>query len=79
MTHAQSRQKFLASDEAEEFRQDLLAMAEDSHFNTASVHTSPELSESALFVEKHMTYISNNLSITPEQYLSNLKLRLRVR
>ncbi len=79
MTHMQSRQKFLASDEAEEFRRELLAIAEDPNFNTASIYTSTESSESALFVEKHMTYMSNNLNITTEQYLSNLKLRLRIR
>ena len=79
MTNSQNRLKFLASEEANVMRQDLLAMAKDPHFNTKSVYTTSDLPETTLFIEKHMTYMSNNLSITPEQYLSNLRLRTRIR
>lgn len=79
MTNTQSRQKFLASDEAEQFRLDLLAIAADPLFNTKSIYTTLEESESSVFVHKHLSYLSNNLNITPEQYLSNLKLRTRIR
>lgn len=79
MTNAQSKLKFLASDEAETFRKDLLAMTEDPCFNTESVYTTVDSPESVIFVEKHIAYLSNNLNITPEQYLSNLRLRTRIR
>ncbi len=79
MTNTQSRQKFLASDEAEAFRRDLLAIAADPLYNTESIYTTMEETESSVFVQKHMSYLSNNLNITPEQYLSNLKLRTRIR
>ena len=79
MTNAQGRMKFLASDEAAVIRQELLDMAEDPQFNTKSVYTTVDSPESALFVEKHMAYMSNNLSINPEDYLANLKLRTRLR
>lgn len=79
MSKTQTRQKFLASDEAEQFCLDLLAIAADPRFNTESIYTTPEESESTVFVQKHLSYLCNNLNITPEQYLSNLKLRTRIR
>ena len=79
MTNAQSRLKFLASDELVVIRQTLLDIAADPHYNTKSVYTTAEQPESSVFVEKHIAYMSNNLNITPEQYLSNLRLRTRIR
>lgn len=79
MTNAQSRIKFLASDQAVTLRQDLIDIAADPQFNTKSVYTTAEASESSIFVEKHMAYMSNNLNINPEDYLANLKLRTRLR
>jgi len=79
MTNAQSRLKFLASDELVAIRETLLEIAADPHYNTESVYTTAEQPESSVFVEKHVAYMSNNLNITPDQYLSNLRLRTRIR
>ncbi len=79
MAQGQSRVKFLASDEADVIRQDLLAIAMDPAFNTTSIYTTTTASESSLFVEKHMNYISNNPTIAPQDYVANLRLRTRIR
>jgi hypothetical protein len=31
------------------------------------------------FIDKHMTYMSDNLQLKPKDYLSNLRLKTKVR
>ena len=70
-----SSQKFLASDEAANARQELQAMIENQDFITKS----PMSGTSDGFVQKHIDYLSVNTNINPEQYIANLRIKTRVR
>lgn len=78
MSKLQSAQKFLASEEAKLIREDLMKMVADPCFNTESSYTTSS-SDSLLFVDKHMRYMSKYANVDPQQYLSNLKLMTRIK
>ncbi len=69
-------QKFLNSKEAEDIREELRKMMEDPRFNTDSTY-SPDSVGEFFFVDKHMKYLSQHLTLNPQHYLSNLRLMTR--
>ena len=52
-------------------------MAKNVSFNTQSMYTPSEVDKES-FVDKHMKYLSLHTNTSPQQYLSNLKLRTRI-
>jgi len=70
-------QKFLNSKEAEEIRAELHRMMEDPSFNTESTYSPSSDADEYFFVDKHMKYLSQHLSLNPQHYLSNLRLMTR--
>ena len=73
-----SRQKFLASDEAELIRVDLKKMTADPCFNTKSMYSASTLDD-VTFVDKHMKYLADHPKLNPQQYLSNIRLMTRIK
>ena len=73
-----SRQKFLASDEAELIRVDLKKMTKDPCFNTKSMYSAASVDD-VTFVEKHMKYLADHPKLNPQQYLSNVRLMTRIK
>ena len=71
-----SRSDFLQSEKATVLRQDLVDMTKSVLYNTniASMFDANEL----YFVEKHMKYMSNHLTMDHSQYVNNLKLMTRL-
>ncbi len=73
---------FLQTDEGKAFQQKLQAMMEDETFTTTSSYNpNAEIypDHSMSFVDKHIAYLCAHPGITPEQYLSNLRLKTRRR
>lgn len=76
MAVATKTKEFLASQQAEEIREELSRMMNDEHYNTPSTYSAAAKGD-VLFVDKHMNYLSSHLSVDPAQYLSNLRLKTR--
>lgn len=75
-THGNTRADFLRSDKAKELRGDLTDMTKDPAYNT---HVASIIeSDASYFVEKHMAYMSNHLSMDHSQYVKNIKLMTRI-
>ncbi len=73
---------FLESEEGARFKQALRLMASDSSYNTDSsyIANGTEYPDNLIpFVDKHMNYLNTHPSIDPDQYLSNLRLMMRIR
>jgi hypothetical protein len=77
MVNQLNARQFLASDEATSIREELEKMAKNVSFNTQSMYTPSEVTKES-FVDKHMKYLSLHTNTSPQQYLSNLKLRTRI-
>lgn len=73
-----SQQKFLDSEVAANIRKSLERMLNDVTFNTASTYSST-MEERLSFIDTHMKYLSEHPKLDPEHYLSNLRLKTRVR
>lgn len=76
MAISQSRQNFLDSSDAEAVREILIDMTKSSVYKTT---TSLGVDDPKQFVEKHLDYLSLHTNIDPEQYLSNLRLKSKIR
>lgn len=72
-----SRSKFLQSERAVELRNELVAMTKSSSYNTRVVTLAS--SDPQYFVEKHMKYMSDHLTMDHFQYVRNLKLMTKIR
>ncbi|QQS19455.1 hypothetical protein IPL85_04195 [Candidatus Saccharibacteria bacterium] len=73
---------FLQSEEGKIFCRKLQAMLEDEAFTTTSSYNpNAEIypDHSMSFVDKHVAYLCAHPGITAEQYLSNLRLKTRIR
>jgi hypothetical protein len=71
-----SRVQFLASEKASVLRADLVAMTKDPTYNTrviSQIDTDPNY-----FVEKHMKYMSDHLTMAHSQYVMNLKMMTKL-
>ena len=73
---------FLATSEGQAFREKLQAMLHDEAYSTTASYS--PLAEangdhSISFVDKHIAYLCAHPTATPEQYLSNLRLKTRIR
>ena len=69
---------FFKSDEGIELRNQLTKMADDESYNTRTTYST--LDENGLtFVEKHMKYMSLYPNLNYWQYVSNLKLKTKIR
>lgn len=72
------QQAFMKSEAGTEARSQLLRMVEDPAYNTQETYSSgPELSTS--FVDKHMLYLSERPKLSVQHYLSNLRLKTKLR
>ena len=77
-----SRSEFLNSEKATQLEEELTAMTKNPAYNTRVVALLD--ADAQRFVEKHMRYMSNHLTMDHGQYIQNLKLmtklsRLRTR
>src|ERR1700757_2232936 len=78
MTNSQSRTAFLKTEKARLLREELLAMVKSPEYNTRPIYSTVE-SEGSQFVEKHMNYMSDFRNMDHWQYVSNLKLKTKIR
>lgn len=78
MVMTQGKQSFLRSEKAQSLRDELELMVVSPDYNTKAVYSVLE-SDGNQFVEKHMNYMSGFLSMDHWQYLSNLKLKTKIR
>lgn len=67
--------EFLGSDKAIELKNELTAMTKNPIYNT---HVFAIDSDPLRFVEKHMRYMSNHLSMDHSQYVQNIKLMTKL-
>ncbi len=73
---------FFESEEGTQVKDALCTMASDTSYNTASsyIASGAVYSDNLIpFVDKHMNYLNTHPSIDPIQYLSNLRLMMRIR
>lgn len=79
-TSSEAKRRFLASDQATWAREQLQLMVEDSQYNTPSKpsYTYPDTGNIS-FIEWHIMYLCEHLQITPQDYLSNLRLKTKIR
>lgn len=73
-----SQQKFLDSEDAVLIHEQLLAMMQDTAFNTTATYAATREDELP-FDEKHMTYLSDHPKLNPQHYMQNLRLKTRIR
>ena len=73
-----SQQKFLDSEDAVAIREQLLAMMQDTAFNTCPTYAATR-EDQLPFDEKHMTYLSDHPKLNPQHYMQNLRLKTRIR
>jgi hypothetical protein len=78
LTANEYKRQFLASEEAVTIKQQLRLMVDDPRYNTQSFYTSMQ-DEDISFVEKHIAYLSEHPKIKTSEYLSNLRLRTKLR
>ncbi|MCA9335172.1 hypothetical protein KC953_03445 [Candidatus Saccharibacteria bacterium] len=78
MTNAQARQTFMESEKGRSLREQLEMMVESPLYNTHAFSLNGD-PEGAVFVNKHMHYMSSHRSMNHSQYLSNLKLMTKIR
>ena len=74
------RQKaFLESDAATLAKNQLTLMVNDPVYNTRVAYQSSPASTATTFVGWHMLYLSLHPKLSPQHYLANLRLKLKVR
>lgn len=78
ITPSQYKKDFLASEAAVEIREQLTQMEKDPTYFT-EVSYSPAHESGISFSEKHIDYISTHPNLRPSDYMSNLRLRTRLR
>jgi hypothetical protein len=78
MANSLSAQKFLNTEEASAVRIELDGLMTNPDFNTESTY-SPASVEMVTFTEKHMKYLSLHPTLNHRHYISNLKLKTRIR
>jgi len=76
-TSKSTKGTFLKSEKAEELRLELVAMTKSPLYNTRVLTLFD--SDASFFVEKHMKYMSNHLTMDHSQYVQNLKLMTKLR
>ena len=73
---------FLLTDEGIAAREALERLANDLAFNTPSSYSANSTlypDNTQPFVEKHMAYLVAHPTLDPEHYVSNLRLKTRIR
>ena len=68
----------MKTEKARLLREELLAMVKSPEYNTRPIYSTVE-SEGSQFVEKHMNYMSDFRNMDHWQYVSNLKLKTKIR
>ena len=76
---SQYRRQFLASEEAEEIKAELLAMEQNPLYNTQPSYTSKTIAKNISFSDKHFDYICMNPRVKPYEYIANLRLMTKIR
>lgn len=82
MPTLKKKTNFLDSPEAAEAKAALRLMASDDAYNTRSsyIANGTNYPDNLIpFVDKHMNYLNTHPSIDHRQYLSNLRLMMRIR
>lgn len=68
--------------EESQVREALFMMLSDNSLKTEAGYTADEEmypNHQAPFVEKHMSYLKNHPKVNPKDYLSNLKIMIKIR
>jgi hypothetical protein len=72
------QQAFMKSEAGVDAKEQLQLMVNNPLYNTRETYSSgPELSTS--FVDKHMLYLSEHPKLSVQHYLSNLRLKTKLR
>lgn len=82
MSSVKKRVNFFESEEGRKARQTLLNMVENGQYHTASSYSANAATypdHVISFVDKHMKYLSEHRAVNIDHYLSNLRLRTRIR
>ncbi|MET1033219.1 MAG: hypothetical protein ABWX94_01850 [Candidatus Saccharimonadales bacterium] len=82
VTSTNKRVNFYASDEGVEIKQTLQHMESDVSYNTVSSYSANAvryLDNIIPFVDKHMEYLNVHPATDARQYISNLRLKTRIR
>ena len=82
MPSAKQKIDFLESEDGTWAKRVLISMVTDDAYNTKPIYSSnSELYPDNLmpFVDRHMEYLGSHLDISPQQYLSNLRLMTRIK
>lgn len=74
----QYKQQFLVSDIAEEIKQQLALMEESPGYHTRTSY-SPSKAEETSFTDTHIEYLSKHPNVKPSEYMSNLRLKTKLR
>ena len=77
MTTSSPKQLFLDSDKARQLRQELVDIAKAPEYNIQPYGQFHD-PDSDYFVEKHMRYMSLHPTMDHWQYVSNLKLMMKI-
>lgn len=78
LTPKQYEQRFLNSELAADIRGQLELMESDVSYATNGSYA-PVLGGDISFTDKHFTYLSLHQNVKPNEYISNLRLKTRVR
>ncbi len=78
MSSTIQKKLFFESEEGIWLRNELTQMVKSTDYNTRSTYTALS-SDELLFIDKHMNYMSNYPSLNYKQYLSNLKLKTKLK
>jgi hypothetical protein len=78
LTSSQYQQAFPASKLGREVRAQLELMESDISYTTNGTYN-PAAGGDISFTEKHCTYLSLNQNVKPTEYLSNLRLKTKLR
>lgn len=82
MPTVSKKSNILTSEEGQIIRAELESMQSDKRYHTKNTYTANETDfpDNVMpFVDKHMLYLSKHSELDPQHYLSNLRLKIKVR
>lgn len=82
MPTVSKKSNILTSEEGQQIRAELEAIGNDKRYRTKDTYSANETDfpdHVMPFVEKHMLYLSKHSELNPQHYLSNLRLKIKIR
>ena len=72
------QQAFMKTEEGRRVRTQLKVLASDPAYNTLGTYAAGDAPDTS-FVDKHMLYLSEHPKLSTQHYLSNLRLKTKIR